>query len=356
MIKYSKRFFGLDLIRCLAVFFVISVHSFIYQEFYSMPLDSKGKLILLIFRSLFFTCVPLFLLLTGYLNGKAELTKKYFVKILKILISYLIIGILCIIYSRFFMHEKVYWLQRLISIFNFSADGYAWYVEMYIGLFLLIPFLNILYNNLTNEQKKTLICVLILMTALPPLMSGTVYNGVALDIFPDYWISIYPITYFFIGRYLKDKPLEISKKNKVLLIIILLIIQAVLSYLYVNKGTFDWGFLGGYGNIFTLIIATLIFTLFADLKCNNTLISKSINRISVVSFEIYLISAIFDKIYYPILYVSDGYSFMNFVFNYLKIVPIVFVSSFACAMIINKISTFLYLKLQRVLYKKMNIN
>ena len=38
-------------------------------------------------------------------------------------------------------------INSIIYIFNFTACPNAWYLEMYIGLFLLIPFLNIIYNN-----------------------------------------------------------------------------------------------------------------------------------------------------------------------------------------------------------------
>lgn len=351
MVKSKTRCFGLDVIRVFAVFFVISVHNFTNQYFYDMPLDSIGKFVLTFFRELFYICVPLFLLLTGYLNGKAKPNKKYFVKIIKILVSWLLIALICMVYSKFVLHENIYWLQRVVSIFNFSADSYGWYVEMYIGLFLLTPFLNVLYDNLNNRSRKNLILVMLFLTAIPPLMSGTVCNGVALDIFPDYWIAIYPITFYFIGRYLKDKPLNISAIKKIILIFILLLIQTLLMYFYVNKGVFDWSFLGGYGNLLTTIIAVLFFSLFVNAKCKINIINEIFSKISMVAFEIYLLSRVFDLIYYPLLYDGSDYSFLNYVFNYFKIVPLVFISSFIGALIINFISTKLYKKIIQKIVK-----
>ena len=343
MKKIKERAFGLDIIRVFAVFFVISVHNYTYQQYYNMPIDTAGKFLLTVVRNLFYICVPLFLLLTGYLNGKAKPTKQYFVKLIKILISWFIISIICIAYSIIVLHEDVYWLQRVVSIFNFSADGYGWYVEMYIGLFLIIPFLNILYDNLKMDTKKLLIIILLFLTAVPPLFSGTVFNGVTLNIIPSYWNACYPITYYFLGRYLKDKPLNISNCKKVILIILLLLLQSFLMYFYFNKGTFNWNFMGGYGNLFTVLISILFFSLFVNVKCNIGCIKNIFGMISSVAFEIYLLSNVFDSLYYPLLYNSVVYSFKNFVFNYIKIVPLVFISSFIGAIFVNFISKKIYI-------------
>ena len=59
----------------------------------------------------------------------------------------------------------------ILSILDFSADSYAWYIEMYIGLFLIIPFLNILWNNLNDVGRKWLIITLLGLTALPSLLN-----------------------------------------------------------------------------------------------------------------------------------------------------------------------------------------
>ena len=346
----EHRVFGLDIIRILAVFFVISVHCFAYQKYYSFPLDTFGKFLLTFFRNLFYICVPLFLLLTGYLNGKAKINKQYFLKIIKVLFSWFIIALICICYSIFILHEDIDLMKRSISVFNFTADSYGWYVEMYIGLFLLIPFLNILYDNL--KDKKNLIRVMLIVTALPPLFSGLVINDVTFDILPDYWTAIYPITYYFLGRYLKDNPLLISNLKKFLLVIILLLIQTGFMYLYVNKGAFDWNFMGGYGNLLTVLISVLFFSLFVDVKCNHLSVCKILGKIASVTFEIYLCSRIFDLIFYKVLYNNEAYSFMNFWVNYLKIVPLVFICSFGCALFIDFISSKIYLFIRKKVNEK----
>ena len=140
----KERSIGLDFVRCIAVCFVIFVHFFLHSAFYSTDLSTAGGFLLNIFRWLFFICVPLFLLLTGYLNNNTKFDKDYIYKLFKVLISYTIIGIMCLLFKKIYLNQDITIIRGIISLLNFSAIDYAWYVEMYVGLFLLIPFLNIL--------------------------------------------------------------------------------------------------------------------------------------------------------------------------------------------------------------------
>ena len=64
----------LDLIRCLAIFFVIIVHGLSYVGFYELTDPSIILYFYHTLRVIVISCVPLFLLLTGYLSGGG---KKY---------------------------------------------------------------------------------------------------------------------------------------------------------------------------------------------------------------------------------------------------------------------------------------
>ena len=66
----KERNINLDLIRCVAVIFVISVHFCLNSAFYEVTCSGMRMLIMYILRTAFITCVPLFLMLTGYLMKK----------------------------------------------------------------------------------------------------------------------------------------------------------------------------------------------------------------------------------------------------------------------------------------------
>ena len=92
----KERNYSLDIIRILATFFVVSVHFFLHTGFYAQPVEGKRMLVMVIMRTLFMTCIPLFLMLTGYLMNKKKLNLKYFKGIIKTLTIYILAKILII--------------------------------------------------------------------------------------------------------------------------------------------------------------------------------------------------------------------------------------------------------------------
>lgn len=295
-----KRIVGLDIVRTIAIFFVISVHYFKNTIFYNIPTTGKTMGILLSFRWLFYTCVPLFLLLTGYLSRNKEPNKKYYLGLKKVLTSYFFISVICILIRIFYFGEKRRILYWLISPFNFTADGYAWYIEMYIGLFLLAPFLNILYKGLeTKGKKQYLIIVLLLITGVPAIFNN--YNILGLtkvEVYPNWWLNLYPITYYFIGSYISEYQPKVNKKLSVFYILLVLLIQTSCYYLLLDGNKFSWDIYGGYGSILTVILTVLIFLSLYSIDIKNKKISKLISSISLCSLDMYLFSYLIDlKIY-----------------------------------------------------------
>lgn len=297
-----KRIAGIDIIKALAAFFVVSVHFLLNTKFYEMKLSGYGMIILTAARHFLLTCVPLFLIATGYLNRNKEPNKNYYKGIIKILISYIFICILCIIFRKFYFGEEKRMLSWIASIFNFSSNGYSWYIEMYIGLFLIIPYLNILYKSLeTKKQKNGLMFTIIGLTSLPLLLNGIKILGHRLFVLPDWWINIYPITYYLIGCYIAEYKPKLSTKKNVLYILLVTLIHTIVYWMINEGGRFYKPFLGQYQNILTLILSVLIFILFYEKDLKNEKIKKITNLISTCSLDIYLFSYIVDLKIYSII-------------------------------------------------------
>ena len=142
-----------DIIRVLAFFLVVSVHFFLNNGFYSYAVEGNRMYIMTIMRSFFIICVPLFITLSGYLLQRKQLEKSYYKRIGKIIITYILASVFCVVYSILFLEQEFTIKTFILKVLNFSAAPYSWYVEMYIGLFLLIPFLNIVYK-LSQPVKK----------------------------------------------------------------------------------------------------------------------------------------------------------------------------------------------------------
>lgn len=314
----KERLINCDILRILALIFVISVHSLSFIGFYSTITEGPTMLFSNMLRCLFMSCVPIFIILSGYLMSKRELNKKYLFKIVRILITYLICSILC-----FILINIIEGKTNELSIFNFisgllsySAAPYAWYVNMYIGLFLIIPFLNILWNNLKEKrQKQYLLLVLFIIGILPNAVnifnfkdpswwlnpaSSRSYH----QLIPNYWSGItFVILYYFIGCYLKDYKLKLSRKKNIILLILSIILFGLFNYYRNYNALFGWETYVGNASLEVLIVTVLVVNLILNLKIDikSPKVTKIISKVSYLTFGAYLVSAIFDRWLYPIL-------------------------------------------------------
>lgn len=332
----NERNVNLDLIRCLAIFSVISVHFLLHTGFYGIEIDNIFEFILIFFRTFLMICVPLFLLLTGYLMNKKILNKKYYFSICKIIFIFLMAKLFYIIIDGFYFHEIDGFLTILENIFSYSSNAYndySWYVNMYFGLFLLIPFLNLIYNNLENKkQKQVLIGTLFLLTSLSTL------NFQTLTFFPNWWEKIYPLTYYFIGAYISEYGFNLKRSTTLCILFVVNLCSSILYYILSYDRTFISVKFNDYKGPFTFMIAILVFGFLLNLNLNNLkkIIKKIISKISELSFGVYLFSFIVDKIVYQkfnsiVLNVNDRFKYAFLV------IPIIFMISLFLSFIFNTI-------------------
>lgn len=344
------RNISLDIIRIFAFFCVVSVHYFSYIGFYGRPVLGTRMFIMTTMRSFFMICVPLFVILTGYLESSKTLCKEYFVKIKRVIFIYILASITVFLYKWLFLHNAFTFKDLLTGILDFSMANYAWYIEMYIGLFLLIPFLNILYHNLSKKSKQGLLLVMIFLTALSSIIN--VYNfketgwwntpSVSTSyqkLIPSWWEGIWPLTYYFIGCYLKEYPITIKKFLNFILILITTLLFGAYNYWHSFGGDkFIWGPWQSWGALPILILAVFVFIFF--LNINMTECPRSIKFIlkhcSNACLGAFLVSVIFDNFYYPKLnkYVTDIPLRLNY---YPIMAAIVFLSSLALSLLLSVI-------------------
>jgi len=291
----KQRFVGLDIIRVLATLLVITTHSIAYLGVMGNDIHSPRWTVFLVIRFAALSCVPMFMLLTGYLNRKKQLSGTYFRGILPVAISYIVIAIISICCTNSSGYTTLSVQQSILSLFNFTAHGYAWYVEMYLGLYLLIPFLNKLFDALETARNRLILCVILcIMTNLPAAVESFRIDGVALDIVPEYWEAMYPISYYFIGAMINEYQPKIKKSISILLVGLAIIIPSGLCWLYSSaEEGYAWYMMNGFSCITTGAIAVAIFLVFYDVKLPKY-IAVVFRELSVCSFEIYLFSYIVD--------------------------------------------------------------
>lgn len=316
----NKRDTNIDIIRIFALFMVFLVHTFLNNGYYTTPLDTPVMIMGTYFRQFAMICVPLFLLITGYLHSgrEIEFNKKYIMKLGKILIPYAIIT--TILYFVLNLYNALNGATFLTMLFGFKDNGYTWYIEMYIGLYLLIPFINKGYNRLKKEEKEGLIFVMLFLCFIPNLINiFGIYSQ-------DYWTSLFIFAYYFVGMYLKEYGLNMKIHNKLFVLAISTAIHFIMGITLFRENMMH-GY-NGYNNIFCFINSVMVFDLLNSIDTTHlkAKTKKNLANLADAVLPAYMFSKITDIFVYQIF----AYSLIPTVEQrILLMVPIILIAAFA---------------------------
>lgn len=346
--QLQNRNFNLDLIRILAFTFIPSVHFFLRTFFYNNTTQGTVMITLYFVRNLFLLGLPLFMLLTGFLQGNKQpgISGKYFLKITKFLAPYIIITLFFILVDAFYFRTP-YSFGKVVASFT-TFKNYSWYVEMYIGLFLLIPFFNMMWSCFKKTSHEIVfLCILISITLLPSFFNSFSFGGESLlrsenkvlAFIPDWWTNFYPITYYFTGAFL-SKHKDSSKLKAVHYFIFFILSFAVTNVYHLMRDYGRTPIIRGwlYWDSITLFIpAVFLFMFIASINFRK--IPNGIRRISAklsdLSFGAYMASIIPDLVIYPIYNQALPYIYkvLGFPVVVLLIIIISFIISFIADLI-----------------------
>ncbi|MEG0416644.1 MAG: acyltransferase family protein [Erysipelothrix sp.] len=358
-----KRNINLDLIRIFAFLGVVGIHFFLNSGFYQVQITNSKHLLTIMVRTFFSYCVPFFIILSGYLMSQKKITTNYYKGILKTLLVYVLISIVLIIYNNLYHSTGYSITDSFFMILSFDAARYSWYIEMYIGLFLIIPYLNLVYNGLqSKEQKIGLICVGLFLTSLPLFLNSHNYRSLSWwgmpsqsseyqQILPNYWTIIYPIVYYFIGCYINEFRPKMKSITNLLYIIITTILFGLYNYYRSFGSTYVNGDFQSWESPFTVVLSVLLFIYFLNLDTSK--VSLRSRRLIIIfsnaTLGAYLVSSMFDDYFYSILNASIT-NFNVKIVMIVVMVPLVFLSSLLFSILLNY-----FIRTIKQLYKKMRI-
>ncbi len=328
----AQPLFGLDLVRSCAILFVISGHFFLHTHLNETPLMGASLFIQACAQFFFGMGVPLFLLLTGYLNGSKTVSASYYKKAIPVLGAYLFFSLIALLFRKYYLGEESSFYQWIDQILRFSAIPYGWYIEMWIGLFLLTPFLNILYRNIpTQKQKRGLLLTLYVMTAVPDL-----FNRYGYHVVPGFWADLWPLTFYFLGAYIHEYKPRCHRLGAMAALVLICLINPVFTTLLSNHKTLIH-IAGDPGGVFGTVIAVLFFLLFYRSTCRSGRVAGVMSRISRASLDMYLCCYLFDSLFYPFFKERYFESQAQFGIWFFILVPILFTCSFAAARMKQKL-------------------
>ena len=322
----ADRDSSLDLIRLFAFFSIVSQHFFLKIHIYQEPVIGRRMFIMILLQVFFLNCVPLFLMLSGYLLNRRTFSPKHYVKIIDTLLIYIACGIPCLIYAGSKIHTPPTVHSIIAELLNFSAPSYGWYIEMYIGLFLIIPFVNIVYHHLTGKkQKQILLAIGLFMTALPSAFNER------LHIIPSFWEFMYPVTYYLIGAYFSEYSPRIKTRYLIILLGLHLTYWGIHNYTGNLSSLLVQGPWFGWRSLCNTITAVCVFLIIKkiDTRNWNSRLKQVLKYLSSLCLGAYLLSWIFDDFYYSVL--NARVSVMVLRLNYFPLMVLLVGISSLCA-------------------------
>ena len=328
----SQRLIGPDIARSVAIIAVIAGHFFTVNTPYNdTPFEGASMFFQGFLKSLLSsTGVPFFILLTGFLCSGKTLSKNYYKGIKKAIIPYLVISLITwVVLSDYSLKELA------LGVLGFKTIGYAWYVEMYIGLFLLIPFLNMALRQVFDSgQTKCLILTALFLTALPPL-----FNRGDIKLIPGFWMMTFPATYYIIGATIREYQPHLKKKGFWLLgALALYAIAPVSQYAFLKWLCVTVSLSASYYSLINTAAAVIMFLLLYDIKKVPLWFEKTATFISSQAYEMFLFSYMIDKLVYPFFMGRFYHTQSDFIVWFVPIVLTVFTSSLIASYLYNTLS------------------
>ena len=295
MEKTKKRDMNFELLRIISMILIISSHYIIHSDI----LDTIDKFSVNYFfidyiRALSRISVGLYILITGYYMVKSKIKIKKLFNTWAIVVFYSIF--MCIV--SLLLKQDVGMKGILKSLLPVSS-GLYWFATVYIALYTLAPFFNILVNKISKKQYIILLFILFIYLVIDKtVFANNKYiderNGESFI-----WVAFLYLVAGYIRLYF-DK--HINKKIGIsitLLVPVVIVILRFLSMKLINKNLerlFD------FCNIFNFISLISLFLCFKDIKVKNEKVNNIIGKIAPLTFGIYLIH---DNAYFkPFLWVD----------------------------------------------------
>ena len=274
---------GVDLFRILGLLFVNGLHACLYNGFYSVPQVGAEVWLANTFRWLFYGCNAMFMLLTGYLKSTKPWNRRYYKGLVTVLVGYVLTCIISYPVRYFLIGEKdglSVWLERF-----FTFSNYAWYVEMYIGLILFSPIINLALQQITDRRK-------LLLLAGSCLFVTSMHSVTAVDLIPNYWSAMYPVTLYILGAVIRKLQPKFPAWSCLLTAALTAMGLGLTSLLTTDQG-FSKGFNQGYGGFWVTIMVAALFMGIYRLQVSDR-VSKVLRWLSGGVFEGYILSRLFD--------------------------------------------------------------
>lgn len=292
-----KRNANFELMKICSMLMIVMWHILIHGRVVSYSLGHINEFFEFVLMAIA-VHVNSFVLVTGYYQYKKNIKLSKLVSLNNAMWFYKIAIFIIFTCFGFYAFSSVDKLQIFLPI-NYN---YYWFLLMYSILYLCIPLLNKVIENINQSQHQRLLIVMLLILCV----LSTFTNQVAYNNANGYSLGQF-IMLYFLGAYIAKYDFKFLKKLsncrlRIICLLICLVLPLINVFIFIflrdipNKSPMltYWYDLYCYGrNSYCnplIIIQTLsYFYFFKSLKINNKILSKIINAISGTTFGVYLI-------------------------------------------------------------------
>ena len=297
MSKRADRQSNIELLRIFAACGVIILHynnAKIGGGYAAVEDGSLNQGIMTFFELLFICAVNLYVLISGYFMRSSM--KRDLLKPIELLAQLFVFELLFCLIKELPKGNGI----TFTTLLSYFTPSY-WFVFVYIALYLVSPYVNLVWKSLDDRKKKVLLSILLGLFSIYPLITDIIQYHYDEDILGNspvgllgsqegYTIVVFVLMYL-IGCFLKDlDDKKTSFKQGVLVGLLALNIFGLFGWTYLEK------FISGkkifattaimYENPFVISAAVIIFLIFKNMKMGS---NKVINKLATASFPAYLI-------------------------------------------------------------------
>lgn len=285
----SERKYGIDMLRILSMLAIIGLHILNAGGVITDDAGITGTQVCLRFIIIVCYCsVDLFAMITGYLYaGRKKINSENIISLVTTTAFYcIVITVLFFVFKRDVFENKI---MILYSLFPPLGRKY-WYLTSYFIMFLLIPSMNRLIENMTKKEYMRLLLVMFITLSLITTFGLRDYFMINKGYSP-FWLMFC----YLAGGYIKlhsDRE-KTEKRRWIYLAAVLFNVLAVMFFWVVMNLLFKTskGFetINGYVSPFTVCNAALLLLVFTTLDVRGGFFRRIVKSVSAASFDVYII-------------------------------------------------------------------
>lgn len=327
----EKRLIGLDVLKCLSMFFIVIHHVSKHGGFFANS-TGTNKIILEILNALFLPSVNIFVYISAYLiiqKGKTNI-RKYINLYAQIVFFSLFTFFICCIFKLYKVSFSDFFKCFLPISFNLF-----WFCREYLLLYIIAPLLLKIVQTL---NKKEYVITISLIFAI--LLYSNIFNILILPI-----ESGFSFIWFIILFLLAGYQYKFGFGVKKYIHIIVYTASSLLSVFIIklNALTID------YSNVITVLQTISLFNILYNININNKHITNIISYIATCTLGIYLLHD--GYFIQPVLYTKIFKTYNHFNNNLLlHFFAFVFIIFFA-GLIVESIRKLIIKCFKYIIYK-----